>query len=99
MKRTSLFATILFLVIPFQSFALETITKIVHTTGGIVFRILIAVSILFIIISGIMFILGGGDPGKIEIGKKTLLWAIIGLTIGALAWPLIYWVGSFSKIK
>ncbi len=40
-----------------------------------------SVAVIFIIWSGIQYIMSGGDPKKAEGAKKTLTWSIIGLLL------------------
>lgn len=50
-------------------------------------NVVLALGFLFIIIGGIKFATGQGDPEKINSGKQTLLWALVAM-IGATA----FWV-------
>lgn len=48
-------------------------------------------AVIAIVVSGIMYIISGGDPTKAETAKKNLTWAIIGLVI-ILASSLIVFI-------
>lgn len=49
-------------------------------------------SIIVIIIAGVKYITSGGDSNKITNAKSTLLYALIGLAIAALAQLLVHFV-------
>ena len=50
------------------------------------------VAVIFIVIGGINYMTSAGDSGKVEKGKKTIIYAAIGLIICALAFAIVNWV-------
>lgn len=46
------------------------------------------VAVIFIVVGGVHYMTSAGDPGKIEKAKKTILYAVIGLIICALAFAI-----------
>ncbi len=52
------------------------------------------IAVIFIIIGGINYLTSAGDTAKREKGKKTILYACIGLVICALAFAIVNWVIS-----
>ena len=52
------------------------------------------IAVVFIVIGGISFITSSGDPGKAKKAKDTILYAVIGLIIAALAFAIVNWVIS-----
>jgi len=50
------------------------------------------IAVIFIIIGGINYLTSAGDTGKLEKGKKTILYACIGLAICVLAFAIVNWV-------
>ena len=63
---------------------------------GLAYAIIIAglLSVIFIFIGGISFILSGGDEGKIKQAVGTIRYAIIGLIITILAVVIVGTVGK-----
>ena len=59
--------------------------------NGIIYAMGI-VAVIFIIIGGINYMTSAGDASKVEKGKKTILYALIGLVICALAFAIVNWV-------
>lgn len=61
-----------------------------------------AIAVIIIIISGIRFILSGGDPKKVSTAKRSLTFAILGLIIIVFAFliiNLIAYITGTSCIK
>ena len=50
------------------------------------------IAVIFVVIGGINYMTSGGDTGKIEKAKKTLLYAVIGLAITVLAFAITNFV-------
>lgn len=51
-----------------------------------------AASVLMIVIGGLRYTLSGGDSGAITSAKNTILYAVIGIIIAALAYPIVNFV-------
>lgn len=55
------------------------------------------VSVIVIIVSGLMYMLAAGDPGKITKAKDALLYSVVGLVVSLLAFAIVYFVtGAFK---
>ena len=66
-----------------------------NTIQGIINGIIGAaglVAVIFIVIGGINYMTSAGDSNKVEKGKKTILYATIGLIICALSFAIVNWV-------
>ena len=63
---------------------------------GLAYAIIIAgfLSVVFIFIGGISFILSGGDEGKVKQAVSTIRYAIIGLVITILSVVIVATVGK-----
>jgi len=62
----------------------DAVGKIVNP----LFLILVAISTVFIIYAAYTFVTSGGDPGKTETARTTLIYAIIGIIVAFLALAL-----------
>ena len=62
----------------------DAVGKIVNP----IFLILVAISTVFIIYAAYTFVTSGGDPGKTETARATLIYAIIGIIVAFLALAL-----------
>lgn len=51
-----------------------------------------AIAVIMIIISGIKFVTSGGDSAAVSSAKNTLIYAIIGLAVVALAQVIVHFV-------
>lgn len=67
-----------------QSVVTEILKAIIAAAG--------IVAVIFIIIGGINYMTSAGDAQKVEKGKKTIIYAAIGLVICALAFAIVNWV-------
>ncbi len=52
-------------------------------------EILVALGTLMIIISAYLFMTSAGSPEKIKTAKTALIYAVIGILVGALAGPIV----------
>lgn len=65
--------------------AIATVINILSFIGGVI-------AVIMIIIGGLKFITSGGDSNAISSAKKTVLYAVIGLVIIALAQSIVRFV-------
>lgn len=65
--------------------SIQTILQAVIGVAGLV-------SVAFIIVGGINYMTSNGDTSKIEKAKKTILYAVIGLIVSALAFVIVNFV-------
>ena len=66
------------------------IAKIAQGFGTLVFGL----SVLILLYAGFQYLTAGGDPKKTEGAKNTIIYAIIGLIVAALAYVLPTWIGA-----
>ncbi len=69
------------------------ITNILKTVIGISGL----VAVIFVVIGGINYMTSGGDSGKIQKAKNTILYALIGILICALAFAIVNWTIGILK--
>ena len=58
----------------------------------IMYWVIIVLAVIMIIVGGLMYVLSGGDAGKVQKAKNTIMVAVIGLIIGILASAIINFV-------
>lgn len=51
-----------------------------------------AVSVLMIILGGLRYVLSGGDSAGVKGAKDTILYAIVGLVVAAMAYAIVHYV-------
>lgn len=61
---------------------LQMISTFVVEIGGIV-------AIFFLVIGGLIYSTSAGNQGRMETGKKTMMWALFGLAIILLSWLIV----------
>lgn len=77
---------------PGEDVAENRVNSIITTVINIFSLIVGVVAVVMIIIGGLKYITSGGDSGNITSAKNTLLYAIIGLVIVALAQIIVRFV-------
>lgn len=61
------------------------ITSIIALVAG-------AVAVIVIIIGGFMYVMAGGDAGKLKTARDTIIYSVIGLVVIALAQSIIVFI-------
>jgi hypothetical protein len=77
----------------------NTLDQVVSNLTDFVFTIALIVCPLVIIIGGFLFVTAGGDPKKVETGKKMIFWALVGLTIAMLAKGAVVLLRALLGVK
>ena len=72
----------------------ETVNSIITTVINIFSLLVGVVSVIMIIVGGFQYITSGGNSTKITTAKNTILFAIVGLVIVALAQVIVRFVLS-----
>lgn len=75
-----------------QAEAENTVNTLLTTIINIFSLIVGVVSVIMIIIGGLKYITSGGDSGNVTGAKNTILYAIVGLVIVALAQVIVRFV-------
>lgn len=73
----------------------------IYTLIGNVIKILLSfvglLSVIFIVVGGILYILSTGDPGRIQKAKSVITNAIIGLIVALVSYAAVTFIaGAFS---
>ena len=71
----------------------DLLVKIVNIFSAIVG----VIAVLMIIVGGLKYITSGGDSGNVSTAKNTIIYAIVGLVIVALAQIIVRFVLSTSR--
>ncbi len=72
--------------------ATNTVDGIITTVINIFSLVVGVVSVIMIIIGGLKYITSGGDSGNVSGAKNTILYAIVGLVVVALAQIIVQFV-------
>jgi len=62
------------------------LVNLLFTIASWLFAVLLAVGVIFLILAGFQFIFARGDESKLATARSMLLWSLIGIAVGALAW-------------
>ena len=58
------------------------------------FGLLLIIAVIYLVLAAIQYVTAGGDPEKIKAAHQKVLYALIGIIVGVLAWTLITFVRS-----
>lgn len=70
----------------------EQINSIIETVINLFSLVVGVISVIMIIIGGLKYITSGGDSGNVTGAKNTILYAVVGLVIVALAQVIVRFV-------
>jgi len=65
------------------------IETVFYRLANILFYLLVLLSVIFVIIGGITIATSSGDPNRVELGKKIIVFSLVGLIVGALAFGIV----------
>lgn len=77
--------------------ATSSVNKIIKTVINILSFVVGVVSVIMIIIGGLKYVTSGGDSNSISSAKNTILYALVGLVIVALAQVIVMFV--LNRVK
>ena len=77
----------------------ENITELIATIMTWLRIIVLPIAVIVIVISGIMMMYAGKDPGKFQTGKKMLTWAVVGLAVILIGEGFTKLIESIIELK
>jgi len=102
MVKRFLFLILLILFLPFFVQATDILTlptipiaRVMRRLGDVLFYILVLLAFVFVLWGGINFVTASGDPNKIETAKKMVIFSLIGIVIGAVAFGIVNLIYSY----
>lgn len=70
----------------------SVINKVIKAVVQVLSVVLGVAGVIMVIISGFRYITSGGDSGSVSSAKRTLIYALVGLAVAALAQFLVHFV-------
>jgi len=67
---------------------LDDILSLIGTVGDWISAIVLALAIIFILVSAFQFLTAAGNPEKISSARNMLIYALVAVAIAAVAWGL-----------
>jgi hypothetical protein len=74
------------------------VTDVIRAVVGILSYIVGAVAIIMVIVSGFKYITSNGDSNRIASARSTLVYALVGLAVAALAQFLVHFVLHTTEV-
>lgn len=104
MKDWFLFLFIFVFLFPFSTLAQQEdlrnlpdvpIGDLLRRLADILFYLLLAIAVIFLLWGGITMVTAAGDTNKFENGKRIILYSLIGVIIGIIAYGLVNLIYSY----
>jgi hypothetical protein len=70
-----------------------------HKILNIVIGIVAAISVLFVVVGGLRFVLSAGDPQAASRARSTVIYAVVGLVVAVAAEAIVAFVLSNSTLS
>jgi len=68
------------------------VANVIHAVVSILSLVVGAVAVIMIVLAGFKYITSGGDSGRVSNAKSTLIYALIGVAVAALAQVIVHFV-------
>ena len=72
--------------------SIDQFIAMIDTVSNWAFAVLLAVAVVYIILSAYKFLTSGGDPGRVGEARMALLYALVGVGVAFIAKGLVYLV-------
>jgi len=79
--------------------AADSFAELIDAIINIIFYLAVAIAPIMFIVAGFYFVTAAGDPEKILIAKKMILWTLIGLLVVVSAKGLIMLFGEIFGVE
>ena len=77
----------------------DTFAKLIDAIINIIFMLAIAIAPIMFIVAGFYFVTAAGEPEKINMAKKMILWTLIGLLVVMSAKGIIALFGEMFGVE
>ena len=70
------------------------VTAIMCRVIDLIWIIFIGVTVVMFAIAGILYLTARGEPSKVSQANKAVIWGVVGVSVGILAWSaysFVYW--------
>lgn len=68
---------------------------VLNNVADLLINIATPIAIIMVVVAGFYFMTAQGEPGKIELAKKMLLWTLIGMAVVLMAKGVVTFLKSF----
>lgn len=80
----------------------ENIPDLLTKVAGAVGDLVVALGTIMVVVSGIMFLMTGGDPSKMAVARSALVWACLGILLGSATTAItdfVYAAAAGNKVS
>jgi len=65
-----------------------SVTQIVNIVLNFIWPIFVGFAVIMFLVAGFLFLTAQGDPGKVGAARQAILWGIIGVVVGVIAFSI-----------
>jgi hypothetical protein len=69
-----------------------TVNSVINTVVNILSLVVGIIAVIMVVFAGFRYVTSGGDSGKVSSAKNTLIYAIVGIVVAAVARPLVQFI-------
>lgn len=69
--------------------AVDSIQSLLVALLTVIWQVFAAIVVVCFIVSGVLFLTAQGDPGKLQKARSALIFGIVGIVVGILAFSII----------
>lgn len=74
--------------------AASTIAGMIPTLKTLAWQVFGLIALMAFIIAGILFLTSGGAPDKLNTARNSLIWGVVGIVVGILAYSILTIMGT-----
>ncbi len=63
--------------------------------ANVIFYLLALIAFIMVVWGGVVMATAGGDPAKVDLARHLIMYALIAIAVGAIAWGLVNLVASY----
>lgn len=70
----------------------DILTILNNVRTYIIWPVFAGAAVIMFLYAGILFVTSAGDPSKITKAKTAVIWAIVGIAVGLIAYVAVGWI-------
>jgi|SRR3989344_1198022 len=86
------------LIFPLMAFAIPSaignVVDIMQRILGFIWPVFVGFAIIMFIVAGFIFLTSQGDPGKAKTARDAVIWGVVGVIVGILAFSIPLIIGN-----
>ena len=71
-----------------------SVTQIVNLVLNFIWPLFVGFAVIMFLIAGFVFLTSQGDPAKVQVARQAVLWGVVGVVIGVIAFSIPFIIRS-----